>query len=161
MAGRVFNFTAGGTTVLLVACPLRNLLSLRECFGMPGVVMDVPAPEIRFETELLALQVCLAALAGLALFLGAQARRSFRVGAGLAWSLVALGGYAWDKALWYFVGETLSANSAYGCLRNQRSAHTHTMLTNGPLLLAAGLALSLWWKLYSSRPPSGDRPGVG
>jgi len=155
MNNRPFNLTAAVTAVLLLACPVRNLLNLRECFGMPDVVMDVPAGQLRFEAGLLLLQVCLATLAGVALYLGAQERPAVRIGAGLAWTLVAVGGFVWDKALGYFVGETLSGNSAFGCLLDRRSAHTHTMLTNGPLLLAVGLALWIFWELRPARVRSG------
>jgi hypothetical protein len=116
---------------------------------MPDVAMDVPAAQLHFEASLLLLQVCLATLAGVALYLGAQQRPAVRIGAGLAWTLVGVGGFVWDKALGHFVGETLSANSAFGCLLDRRSAHTHTILTNGPLLLAVGLA---FWTLWGLRP---------
>lgn len=122
----LFNLTAGVATILLLGCPIRNLQSLRECLGMPDVVMDVPAPQVRFEAGLLMLQVCLAALAGLALHLGSRRRPILRVGAGLAWTLVALGGFLWDKALGSFVGEALPANSAFGCLFSTDGRRTPT-----------------------------------
>jgi hypothetical protein len=142
-----FNVTAAVATLLLLACPIRNLQSLRECFGMPGVVMDIPAEQLHLEANLLMLQVCLAALGGVALYLGTLDRSAPLIGAGVSWALVAVGGFAWDKALGNFVGETLPANSALGCLLERRSAHTHTILTNGPLLLAGVLAAWVIWEL--------------
>src|SRR6185295_3298844 len=104
-----FNVTAAVTAGLLVACPIRNLQNLRDCFGMPRVVMDVPAGQLRLEAGLLILQVCLAALGSLALYLGAQTRPTHQIGAGLSWILVSVGGFVWDKALGDFVGESLSS----------------------------------------------------
>jgi hypothetical protein len=154
---RLFNLTSAITAGLLVACPIRNLQNLRDCFGMPDVVMDVPAGQLRLEASLLIVQVCLAALGGLALYLGAQTRPTLQIGAGLSWTLVGVGGFVWDKALGEFVGETLSSTSALGCILDRRSAHTHTMLSNGPLLLAVGLAFWVIWEARSARTRSRGR----
>jgi hypothetical protein len=156
-----FNLTAAVVALLLLACPLRNLQSLRECFATPGVVMDIPPEQLHLEVSLLILQLCLAALGGVALYLGALDRSGPLIGAGVSWALVAVGGFAWDKALGNFVGETLSANSALGCLLEQRSAHTHTILTNGPLLLAGVLAGSVTWELRARRARLGRARGSG
>jgi|SRR5262245_29734626 len=107
--------------------------------------MDVPASEMRLESELLLLQVVVATLGALALAASFQARSVFRVAAGLAWGLVAAGGVAWAKLLDHFVGGDLPPSSAFACLLEHRSVHTHTMLTNGPLLFAAVLALVAFW----------------
>jgi hypothetical protein len=151
MRRRAFNLTAAVATLLLLACPVRNLQSLRECFGMPAVLMDVPAEQLHLEANLLILQVCLAALGGVGLYLGAQDGPVRLIGAGVCWALVALGGFVWDKVLGNFVGPTLSVDSALGCLLERRSAHTHTMLTNGPLLLAGVLAVWIVWELRVRR----------
>jgi hypothetical protein len=158
---RLFDLTAALAAALLLACPLRNLQNLRECFGLPDVVMDVPASQIRFEAGLLMLQVGVAALAGMALHLGARARPALRLGAGVAWTLVALGGFAWDKALDTFAGQTLSPNSAFGCLLDARSAHTHTVLTNAPFVLAVGLAFGTFWRLRADRQSPGPAERAG
>ena len=107
--------------------------------------MNVPPSEMRLETELLLLQVMLAILGVLAVGASFQARSVFHVAAGLAWGLVAAGGVVWAKLLDHFVGGDLPPNSAFACLLEHRSAHTHTMLTNGPLLFAAVLALEALW----------------
>jgi hypothetical protein len=56
-----------------VACPIRNLLYLRECVGAVAVRMDVPAPDARLEVDLLILQTCLAILGVAAIWLGSSA----------------------------------------------------------------------------------------
>jgi hypothetical protein len=155
MRRHAFNLAAAVAAPLLLACPVRNLQSLRECFSKPAVVMDVPAEQLHLEANLLILQVCLAALAGIGLSLGAQDGPVRLIGAGVCWALVAVGGFVWDKALGNFVGATLSTNSALGCVLERRSAHTHTMLTNGPLLLAGLLAVWVVWELRARRAEQG------
>jgi len=59
-----------------------------------------------------------------------------------------------------FVGATLSASSALGCLLERRSAHTHTMLTNGPLLLASVLAVWVVWERGRGAPSSVGSDGT-
>lgn len=122
---------------------------------MPAVMMDVSAEQLHLEANLLLLQVCLATLGGVGVYLGAQDGPVRLIGAGVCWALVAIGGFVWDKALGNFVGATLSANSALGCLLERRSAHTHSMLTNGPLLLAGVLAVWLVWELRARRAEPG------
>jgi hypothetical protein len=143
---------AAVTTVLLVACPVRNLLSVRACLAVPGVVMDIPPKELHLEATLLLLQSILAILGGLALCLGTRDGRTARAAAAASWILVAVGGFTWDKLLGNFVGEALPSTSALGCLLGQRSAHTHTMLTNTPLMASVGLALWLVRDVVSARP---------
>jgi hypothetical protein len=138
-------FAAGVTLALLVACPLRNLAYLDSCFGAGHAVMDVPAWELRLEARLVALQVCLAVLGAIALASAAWRSRAARLGACVTWTLVAAGGVAWDKLLGNFQGEVLPPNSIYACLLDGRSAHTHSMLSNLPLMLSVPLALSIFW----------------
>jgi hypothetical protein len=115
--------------------------------------MDVPAPQLRFEAELLLLQMCLAVLGSVAVCMGAGRQATWRLCAATAWTLVAVGGFIWDKALGHFVGEELPGTSALACLLDHRSAHTHCMLTNGPLVVAAGLAVWTFWRLRAKGTP--------
>jgi len=136
---------AGVTLMLLVACPLRNLAYLYRCFGARDAVMDVPGWELQMEVRLIALQVCLAVLGSVALALAARTPRSARLAAGVMWTLVAAGGFVWDKLLDNFQGGSLPPHSVYACLLDDRSAHTHSMLSNLPLMLSLPLALSMFW----------------
>lgn len=146
------------TTFFLALCPIRNLISVERCFAMPGVAMDVPAAEILLEARLLLLQIAIAVVAGCALYLGRREGRAYRGATAFCWALVAAGGFVWDKTLGNFAGPSLAENSALDCFLLQRSAHTHTMLTNGPLIAAVALALWHGWRLVFVRRPL-DQPG--
>jgi hypothetical protein len=140
-------YSATGVCVLalLLASPFRNLHNLSVCFGDRQSVMDIPAPEMRLEVHLLALQVSLAILAVAALVLGAQETRMLRIAGAGAWSLVAWGGVLWDRWLGTFEGPDLRPPSIYACLLEARSEHTHSVLSNAPLVLAGLLAIWVLW----------------
>jgi len=144
--GKTACSVAGACVVaLLVASPLRNLHNLNVCFGDPQGVMDIPAAEMRLEARLLTLQVSLAILGVAGLVLGAQASSVLRLAGAGAWSAVAVGGVLWDKWLGNFAGPAFPAHSIYSCLLEARSAHTHSILSNAPLILAGVVAVwSLW-----------------
>jgi hypothetical protein len=144
--GRSAYWVAGACVLfLLVASPFRNLHNLSACLGDREGVMDIPAPELRLEVQLLALQVSLATLGLAALVLGAREARALRVAGAGAWSLVALGGLLWDGLLSDFRGPDLPAHSIYACVLEARSEHTHDVLTNAPLVLAGVLAMWVLW----------------
>jgi hypothetical protein len=130
---------------LLVVSPFRNLRNLSVCLADGEGVMDIPAPELRLEVHLLALQVSLALLGAAALVLGAQESRVLRIGGAGAWSLVALGGLLWDKWLGNFTGRDLPLHSIYACVLEARSEHTHNVLSNTPLVLSGFLAMWVLW----------------
>ena len=152
MSSRTAYSVAGGCVLtLLVASPFRNLHNLSACLGDWRGMMDVPALEMRLELHLLALQVSLAILGIAALVLGAQERRVIRVAGAGAWSLVALGGVLWDKWLGTFRGGDLPPQSIYACVLERRSEHTHSVLSNAPLVLAGLLAIWVLWMCLRSR----------
>jgi len=146
MSRRLAYWLAGSTTLLLlVACPLRNLGFLDRCFADSGGVMDVPVSEVLLEVRLLTLQVYLPVLGAVGLVMGARASRVARLGGGFAWAFVASGGLLWDKWLGNFRGGELPLHSIYACVLDGRSGHTHSVLTNAPLVLSGLLALWVVW----------------
>ena len=136
-----YSVAAGCVLALLVALPFRNLHSLSACFGNLKGIMDVPASEMRLEVQLISLQVFLAIVGVAALVLGAQESRVLRPAGAGAWSLVALGGLLWDTWLGNFASPNLPPDSVYACLLEARSAHTHSVLSNAPLVLAGLMAI--------------------
>jgi hypothetical protein len=143
---------------LLVASPFRNLHNLSVCLADREGVMDIPAPELRLEVHLLALQVSLAILGVAALALGAQQSRVLCITGAGAWSLVALGGLLWDKWLSNFRGRDLPPHSMYACVLEARSEHTHNVLSNAPLVLAGFLGIwVLWMRLRGTVASSNTR----
>ena len=152
MNGKTAYSVAGAFVLaLLVASPFRNLRNLDVCLGDAQGLMDIPAAEMRLEVELLALQVSLALLGVAALVLGAQQRHLLRLAGAGAWSAVALGGVLWDKWLGNFDGPALPPHSIYSCLLEARSAHTHNVLSNAPLVLAGLVAAWLLWTSLRDR----------
>jgi hypothetical protein len=153
--GKAAYWMAGACVLfLLVASPFRNLHNLSVCLGDREGVMDIPAPELRLEVRLLALQVSLAILGVAALALGAQEPRALRIAGAGAWSLVASGGLLWDKWLSSFRGLDLPPHSIYSCVLEARSEHTHNVLSNAPLVFAGVLAMWVLWVSLRGRVPS-------
>jgi hypothetical protein len=149
MSRRLLYLLVGSVgALLLAACPLRNLYSLHRCFADPQGIMDIPPWEMQLEVRLVMLQVGIALLGAPAVALGLARSRPVRVAGAAAWLLVAAGGVVWDKWLGDFQGPVLPRHSLYACLLDGRSEQTHSMLTNGPLLLSGALAL---WLMWSSR----------
>lgn len=144
----VYWVVGGSTLMLLIGCPLRNLHNLSICFGDAQGIVDIPAAELKLEVRLLALQVILPGLGAAGLLLGAQGPLVSQLAGAAAWASVALGGFLWDKWLGNFQGGELPLHSLYACLLQGRSEHTHSVLTNAPLVLSALLTL---WVLHLSR----------
>ncbi len=152
MKSRVLYLTTGVCVVaLLLASPFRNLHNLSVCLGDRQGVMDIPAPEMRLEIHLVALQVSLAILGFAALVLGAHESRESRIAGAGAWSLVAGGGLVWDKWLGTFAGPELQPRSIYACLLEARSEQTHSVLSNAPLVLAGFVAIWVLWTCLRDR----------
>jgi hypothetical protein len=157
VTGKTAYSVAGACVLaLLVASPFRNLHNLNVCFRDPQGVMDIPAGEMRLEIHLLSLQMSLAILAVAGLVLGRQGSSLLRLAAAGAWSAVAVGGVLWDKWLGNFAGSAFPPHSIYSCLLDARSAHTHSILSNAPLVLAGFVAVWILWICLRARATSTD-----